>query len=81
MQELLFLGRQPVNARGKYGLNRSRHLGALDLFLQMIIASLSHQNFCLHQGSDALFEEKRVPLCSFDQKLFEGLKSVVIAQN
>lgn len=53
----------------------------LDLFLEMIIPSLTRQNFCLHQGSNALFKEKRVSLCSFDQKLLKGLKPVVIPQN
>src|SRR5262245_14583075 len=47
----------------------------------MIIPSLTRQNFCLHQGSNTLFKEKRVPLCPFDQKLLERLKPVVIPQN
>ncbi len=68
-EQLLLLTWQPVDACREYRLHCRGHLDGFDGFRQTVGAALANQLFGLHQRSDALLEEERIPLGALDEKL------------
>jgi hypothetical protein len=74
LEESLRLGRKPIDPGGEDALDSDRHLRSRDGPRQAIGPALAHEGVGLYQGPDALFQEERVPLGPFDQKLSELLQ-------
>src|SRR6185503_13012854 len=71
LKKTLLLRWKPINASCQHGLDRRRHLGALNRFGKAIISSCTGQKICFHESPDALLQEERIAFGALDQEWLE----------
>src|SRR4029453_15089597 len=80
LQQLLLLGREPIDARGEDGLYRGRHLDHLGRARKLIGSTRAGERVRLHQRAHSFFDEERIAPGLLREKSFDRRERGVPAQ-
>ena len=80
LQELFFLRRQPIDARGQHRLYRSRYLNTWERLGQAICSPLTDQHLRFYQSAHALLQEEGIALGACDQALCQQCQARIVPE-